>query len=82
MNLSSYQGKKLKIKLSDNREFEALGIDYMYGDDFEEEYNSLSLIITDVIVNGQDNKHNLQPYLGGKMLYAIYENQDIQITEI
>lgn len=82
MNLNNYEGKKIKIILPDNREFEAIGIDYMLGDDYDEEYNSLSLRVTKVIVNGKDAKHNLQPYMGGKMLYAIYENENVKIEEI
>lgn len=82
MNLEKYQGKKIKVKLPDNREFEAIGIDYMIGEDYDEEYNSLSLQITNIIANGKSAKYNLQPYLNGKMLYAIYENQKIKIEEI
>lgn len=82
MNLEKYQDKKIKIKLPDNREFEAVGIDYMIGEDYDEEYNSLSLRITNIITNGKSAKYNLQPYLNGKMLYAIYENQNIKIEEI
>lgn len=82
MNLNNYAGKKLKITLPDGREFESIGIDYMYGDDFDEEYNSLSLRIIKVIVNGKDARHNLQPYIFGKMLYAIYENENVKIEEI
>lgn len=82
MDLSKYQGKKVRVKLPDNREFEATGIDYMLGDDFEEESNSLSLQINNIIVNGKSPKYNLQPYIGGKVLYAVYENQNITIEEI
>ncbi|MBB6623818.1 hypothetical protein [Clostridium gasigenes] len=82
MNLSKYQDKKIRVKLTDGREFEALGTDYMIGDDFEEEYNSLSLEITKVIINGKVPKYNLQPYIDGKILYAIYENQNVIIEEI
>lgn len=82
MNLSNYQGKKLRIKLHDGREFEAIGIDYMLGEDFDEDYNSLSLEITKVISNKEELKYNLQKYIGGKVLYAIYENQNVIIEEI
>lgn len=80
MELSEFEGKPINVILQDGRQFEAVGVDYMIGTDYDEKFNSLSLRITKVLKDGPDERHNLSRYINGKMLYAIYENQKVKIS--
>lgn len=80
IDLSKFNGKKIKVTFEDGAQMEAIGEEYMYGDDFDEEFNSLALKVTKVIK--ERKKYPFSVYLRGTMLTAIYENENVKIEEI
>ena len=80
VDLSKFNGKEIKVIFGDGAEIEAIGEEYMYGDDFDEEFNSLALKITKVIKDRET--HPFSEYIRKNILTAIYENENVNITEI
>lgn len=80
IDLSKYGGKKIKITFEDGAIIEAVAEDYMNGDDYDEEFNSLALQVTKVIK--ESKKYPFSPFINSNALTAIYENENVKIEEI
>lgn len=80
INLSKYNGKKIKVIYEDGAVIEAVGEEYMNGEDYDEEYNSLALKVTQVINESKESPFG--GYVGKNILTAIYENENVTIEEI
>ena len=52
----------------------------MLGDDYDEEFNSLSLKVINVII--ERKKYPFSVYVGHYVLTVIYGNENIEIEEI
>jgi hypothetical protein len=80
VELSKFNGKKVKVSYEDGSQIEAIAEEYMYGDDFDEEFNSLALTVTKVIKERE--MYPFGVYVGHDMMTAIYENENVEIEEI
>jgi hypothetical protein len=80
IDLSKFNGKKIKVIYEDGSQIEAVGEEYMYGDDSDEEFNSLALKVTKVIKERE--KYPFSQYINGNVMTAIYENENVEIEEI
>jgi len=80
INLSKFNGKNIRVDFGDGAQIEAVGEEYMYGEDYEEEYNSLALRVTKVIKDREI--HPFRVFVNSGLLTAIYENENVRIEEI
>lgn len=80
IKLGLYEGKNVKIELLNGTIFKAEAVDFMIGDDYDEEFNSLSLRIKKVIKEPEES--DLKEYIGTNILFAVYENEVKSIEEI
>ncbi|TCS78776.1 hypothetical protein EDD72_12520 [Tepidibacillus fermentans] len=75
--LEDYHGKYVLIEIEGNIKIKGFVEDYNFGQDFDEEYDSICVRLDEVITNNDnDIKNNI-----GEVI-CIYENEIISIYEI